>query len=107
MPLNLDEFTKPDDKITFNGKEFVLPGGIPNKLFLKTREFAEIDSDEFEVSDFEKIIEWIKEVLYTKNEQETVDKFINDLNSKQLTVLLKFIGEFYKPEPEDEKKKDG
>lgn len=104
MPLNLNEFIKKDDVIQIGDKEFIVTANIPVKKILDFAKYQSIDSEDPEA--FKITMQWLKEMLYLKNDKNNVDEFVDNLTVPQLNKVALFIGDYTSVKEDDKEKKN-
>jgi hypothetical protein len=93
--LNLNEFLPKDERVQFNGEDFVLTAEIPVDLMLEMQEVVgSVDEKNFHRKDMENTRAIIGRVLKLRNPAAKVDKMVSGLSFLQFLRLTRFLFEF-------------
>ena len=101
--LNLDEFLIEDAIITWNNKDYIVTADIPASMIKKFQKLSTVEENDPDTIDL--TMNWLKAVLYLKNDDKDVDSFINSLNVTNLTKIATFISEYISECIKSDKKK--
>jgi len=88
--LDLKEFkVEPDSSVKDRqGNEYILTSCIPMRI---TEKFFDINAEDFKKEDLKIMQSIIKEILYLKNDNSKVDKFLNELAQEDFIYIIEFI----------------
>ena len=103
--LDLREFeVEPDSEIKDrHGNKFVLTSCIPMRI---TEKFFDINAEDFKKEDLKIMQGIIREILYLKNDNSKVDKFLDELSQEDFIYIIEFITRWLKEIRDSKQKKN-